>query len=89
MRKKSEINFKYCAINKFISKALLFINHLVSKIVYFQAAVETTEIALPPDWPTAGAVEIQGFSMRYRKGLPLSLDNISMDVEPRQKAELI
>ena len=37
-------------------------------------------IRLNADWPTAGAIEIRDLSMRYRPGLPLVLNGVSLSV---------
>ena len=38
------------------------------------------------DWPQKGAVEFCDYSTRYRKGLGLVLRNISVKVNPGEKA---
>eukprot|EP01047_Picozoa_sp_COSAG01_P032682 COSAG01_NODE_2374_length_7803_cov_5.861241_6_plen_151_part_00 len=39
-----------------------------------------TEGALAADWPAAGAIKVIDVSVRYREGLPLVLDSLSLDV---------
>jgi ABC-type multidrug transport system fused ATPase/permease subunit len=34
-----------------------------------------------PSWPESGAIEFQHLQMRYRDGLPLVVDNISVSIK--------
>ena len=36
-------------------------------------------------WPNAGRLEIENASLRYRPGLPLALDRVSLVVAPRER----
>ena len=40
-------------------------------------------------WPTSGAVSFEGFSARYREGLPLVLDEVSFSVKGGDRAALV
>jgi ABC-type multidrug transport system fused ATPase/permease subunit len=40
---------------------------------------------LPSIWPTDGAISIQKLSIRYREGLPLVLNDISLEIKPKEK----
>eukprot|EP01051_Picozoa_sp_SAG22_P025863 SAG22_NODE_7871_length_701_cov_0.958472_1_plen_185_part_01 len=39
----------------------------------------------PAGWPNAGSIEVQNISLRYRPGLPLALDGVSLSVAPRER----
>lgn len=46
-----------------------------------EAPLESTpSTAPPPSWPTAGAVEFQHYSTRYRPGLPLVLEDLNLSI---------
>ncbi|GLI66142.1 hypothetical protein VaNZ11_009876 [Volvox africanus] len=49
---------------------------------------EVTKI-LPADWPTAGAINVEGLCMRYRPGMPLVLKGISFKVASGEKVGLV
>ncbi|KZV80265.1 multidrug resistance-associated ABC transporter [Exidia glandulosa HHB12029] len=36
-------------------------------------------------WPSEGRVELRNYSLRYRPNLPLVLNDISLDIKPREK----
>jgi ATP-binding cassette subfamily C (CFTR/MRP) protein 1 len=36
-------------------------------------------------WPSGGAIAIKSASLRYRKGLPLALDEISLEIRPKER----
>ena len=36
---------------------------------------------VPIDWPQSGEIDFQHVSVRYRDGLPLSLNNLSFQIE--------
>ena len=36
----------------------------------------------PSDWPKKGAIKFDKVSFRYRKGLPLVLRDIDMEIQP-------
>ena len=43
----------------------------------------------PLSWPAEGAVEFKDFQLRYREGLDLVLDGISLSVAPMQKIGIV
>ncbi|GFR43059.1 hypothetical protein Agub_g4065 [Astrephomene gubernaculifera] len=44
---------------------------------------------LPPDWPPAGAISVQQLCMRYRRGMPLVLREVSFEVAAGEKVGLV
>jgi len=44
---------------------------------------------LDPQWPTMGELEFECVNMRYRKELPLALDNVSFRLAPGTRAGII
>ena len=42
----------------------------------------------PPNWPDQGRLEMHGVSFRYASDLPLTLNTLTLTVEPREKVEL-
>ena len=47
-----------------------------------EAAARIPENAPPSDWPKKGAIKFDKVSFRYRKGLPLVLRDIDMEIQP-------
>jgi len=43
----------------------------------------------PENWPREGNIEINDLKVRYRKGLPLVLDNVSCKIENKQKIGIV
>eukprot|EP00850_Spirogloea_muscicola_P003812 SM000015S01312 [mRNA] locus=s15:1174764:1185983:- [translate_table: standard] len=43
----------------------------------------------PPDWPSQGAIEIEGLSMRYRSNLPFVLKEVSVSVKGGEKVGVV
>ncbi|EPX71531.1 glutathione S-conjugate-exporting ATPase Abc2 [Schizosaccharomyces octosporus yFS286] len=58
-------------------------------------ALESEAPAVIPDhrpsdeWPYQGAVKFDHYSVRYRPNLPLVLDDINVDVKPREKIGIV
>ncbi|CUI15196.1 ABC transporter, putative, partial [Bodo saltans] len=51
---------------------------------------EPEDIAAPPEnWPSAGAVDFQNASLRYRDGLPLVLKSLTLRVEAGHKVGVV
>ena len=44
---------------------------------------------LPDSWPARGAIEFRNYSTRYRAGLPLVLDGLSLHVAPGSRTALV
>jgi ABC-type multidrug transport system fused ATPase/permease subunit len=45
--------------------------------------------AVDPAWPAKGVLSLQEVQMRYRTGLPLALDGVSLSVKPREKVGIV
>ncbi len=43
----------------------------------------------PEQWPQGGAIEFRDFSMRYRDGLPLVLQNVNFKIRPGEKVGVV
>lgn len=43
----------------------------------------------PPDWPRGGAVQFKDVTLRYRPGLPLVLNGVSMDIRSGEKIGVV
>lgn len=43
-------------------------------------SLPVTEVVVPGDWPSGGAVDFIGVSVRYRPGLPLALRDVSFRI---------
>lgn len=41
------------------------------------------------DWPTHGALTFKDYSVRYRPGLPLVLDNINLDIKAGERIGIV
>ena len=46
-------------------------------------------IVLPPNWPAKGAIELAGVSLRYRPGLPLVLQDVSLSIPAGCRVALV
>ncbi|KAI9295676.1 hypothetical protein K502DRAFT_303464 [Neoconidiobolus thromboides FSU 785] len=46
-------------------------------------------VAAPANWPTKGEIEFSNYSTRYREGLDLVLNNISLTVKPHEKVGIV
>jgi len=55
-----------------------------------ESCMETTcENAVDKTWPDRGELAFHNVSMRYREGLPLSLEDLTFTVEPRQRCAVV
>ena len=41
------------------------------------------------NWPREGEVVVKDYSMRYREGLPLVLNNINCHIKPKEKIGIV
>lgn len=44
---------------------------------------------MPPFWPIQGAITFHRVCLRYRKGLPLALNNVSFETQPAEKIGIV
>jgi ATP-binding cassette subfamily C (CFTR/MRP) protein 1 len=53
--------------------------------------IVTLSQPVPPkgEWPSAGAIAIRDLRMRYREGLPLVLDGVSLDIRGGEKVGVV
>ena len=51
--------------------------------------VNEEDSKLPSNWPTQGKIEIKNLKARYRKGLPLVINGLNVDIEARQKIGVV
>ncbi|KAJ3504979.1 hypothetical protein NLJ89_g7659 [Agrocybe chaxingu] len=65
------------------------VNYSHSDSIEQEAASEISENRPPPEWPTAGAIEFKGISLRYRPGLPNVLHNISLSINGGEKIGIV
>ncbi|CAG2167943.1 unnamed protein product [Oppiella nova] len=66
--------------------------HMYIKGLTPEEDVITTEANRKPiddNWPASGAISFRDVSMRYRLGLPLALNGITLDIRPQEKIGLI
>ncbi|TFK49597.1 ABC protein [Heliocybe sulcata] len=54
-----------------------------------EAPHEKLDCTPPPDWPSEGAIEFRDVEMAYRKGLPLVLKGISLNVRGGEKIGIV
>lgn len=52
-------------------------------------AEEITEVVPPEGWPAEGAVKFDHYSTRYRENLDLVLNDISLDIKPKEKIGIV
>jgi ATP-binding cassette, subfamily C (CFTR/MRP), member 1 len=50
-----------------------------------EAAPVNDDYRPPVDWPSRGAIEFKGISLRYRPDLPLVLNNVSLSIKGGEK----
>jgi ATP-binding cassette subfamily C (CFTR/MRP) protein 1 len=43
----------------------------------------------PPSWPNQGLIQFHDLKIRYREGLPLVLQGITMEIQPREKIGVV
>uniref|UniRef100_A0A8P4G022 ABC-type glutathione-S-conjugate transporter n=1 Tax=Dicentrarchus labrax TaxID=13489 RepID=A0A8P4G022_DICLA len=44
---------------------------------------------LPAAWPTSGNIQFEDYGLQYRKGLDWALNNISIDIQDREKVGIV
>ncbi len=54
-----------------------------------RSAASSTRFVPPADWPSQGAVEFRGVSLRYRTGLEPALRNVSFQVKAGQRVGIV
>jgi ATP-binding cassette subfamily C (CFTR/MRP) protein 1 len=54
-----------------------------------QEAAHYTTHDPPPSWPAVGAIDIRNISMRYRPGLPLVIDGVSLSIRAKEKIGIV
>ena len=54
-------------------------------MICLQAAHEDPKNQPPGDWPKTGRIEFKGLSMRYRPGLDLVLNDLTLTIQPGEK----
>ncbi|KAI9890027.1 MAG: hypothetical protein M1814_004543 [Vezdaea aestivalis] len=52
-------------------------------------APATLPTALPPLWPSSGRIELKGASLRYRAGLPLVLQDVSLSIRAGERLAIV
>lgn len=50
-----------------------------------EAAYKKPEFTPAPEWPPAGYIQFQNVGLRYRKGLPLVLKDLNLNIYPGEK----
>ena len=61
---------------------------------YEDSLVHEADWSLPGDpnqeeWPTQGHIKLENLEMRYRKGLPLVLKGVDLDIKPGEKVGIV
>ena len=55
-----------------------------------EAGQKSTDLVKPEQqWPTSGKLEFDSVSLRYRPGLPLSLDGLSFSLQSGQRCGVV
>ena len=55
-----------------------------------EAGTPSTDLVKPEQqWPTSGKLEFDSVSLRYRPGLPLSLDGLSFSLKSGQRCGVV
>ncbi len=44
-----------------------------------------TPASLPAEWPASGSIALKNLSIRYRDGLPLVLQNVTLNIKAGEK----
>lgn len=50
-----------------------------------QEPATTNEYKPPDTWPEAGSIQFQNVSLHYYEGAPAALQNISVNIQPKEK----
>ena len=53
--------------------------------VSLQAAWTLEGSLLPAEWPTTGNIQFEDFGLQYRKGLDWALNDITINIQDREK----
>ena len=79
-------------LNPFVFSSAELENYMVSverieeyKCVKPEDELKKEDINLPKDWPKEGTISFNGYSTRYRPGLDLVLQDISINIKGREK----
>ena len=54
-----------------------------------ERTVSNSIVSLPLDWPLHGTISMHQISLRYRAGLPLILDNISIQIHAGERIGVV
>ncbi|KAF9201818.1 Multidrug resistance-associated protein 1 [Haplosporangium sp. Z 27] len=52
-------------------------------------APDTTDVYIPPNWPSEGRISFQNYSTRYREGLDLVIKNVDLEIAPTEKVGIV
>ncbi|KAG0012452.1 Multidrug resistance-associated protein 1, partial [Entomortierella chlamydospora] len=52
-------------------------------------APDTTNVLIPPNWPSRGRISFQNYSTRYREGLDLVIKNVNLEVAPAERVGIV
>ncbi|KAI1293345.1 Multidrug resistance-associated protein 1 [Mortierella claussenii] len=52
-------------------------------------APDTTDVILPPNWPSQGQISFKNYSTRYREGLDLVIKNVNLEVAPGERVGIV
>ncbi|KAF9352690.1 Multidrug resistance-associated protein 1 [Mortierella sp. AD094] len=52
-------------------------------------APDTTNVFIPPNWPSQGRISFQNYSTRYREGLDLVIKNVNLEVAPAERVGIV
>lgn len=54
-----------------------------------QEPAPTNEYRPPDTWPQAGSIQFQNVSLHYYEGAPAALQNISVNIHPKEKVNIV
>ncbi|UYV60328.1 hypothetical protein LAZ67_1000843 [Cordylochernes scorpioides] len=63
--------------------------NLPIEVEHVQAPWEVPETKPPPEWPQQGAIQLSGYSTRYRAGLDLVLRQLDVALQPGEKVGIV
>lgn len=73
-----------CYVNQ-VENNFCAVERLVTFLQLPEEAPEVTAVRPPADWPSAGAIEVQGAKLAYRPGLPLVLKGLDLSIRGGEK----